>query len=251
MLALVLNKNHDVLCTPNPLLQFDVEGDDRPIAALQRLFPNQRLSPWGQAWDPNNESRLHGLVFIVDDDWIASALTAHTDWGLQKISDCLQDDRAFGLYCDALLGGYRPPTRDFNVFHFGGTPHLASQLAHMVVTGRKRLTAGCLEACEKHGEAIPTPGLYSIVTDGFGAPQCLIETTGVDRFPFRNVPHEVAAGEGEGDLTFEYWRNEHLNYFQRECRDLGLEFTLDTTVFIEHFRLVRTFGTIQDLNTGA
>lgn len=95
---------------------------------------------------------------------------------------------------------------------------------------------------EKDGATIPRVGLVSIVTDGFGIPQCAIETVRVDRVRFADAPPEIAQAEAEGDATFDDWRDGHRAYFQREARRLGLTFDDDAVIFCEHFRLLKVLG---------
>lgn len=152
------------------------------------------------------------------------------------------DARGFALYVEAMLGGWPPPTRELDVFHFGDTPELAAALVHLVVKGRKRGTAGWIAAAERDGSTIPHAGMVSIVTDGFGHPQCAIRTERVERLRFTDVDATHAWLEGEGDRTLEDWREAHLRYFHTEAARLGLSFSEDAMLFFEHFRLLAVFG---------
>ena len=150
-------------------------------------------------------------------------------------------DAVLDCYADLLLGGWTPPTRELDVFAFGKGAAMAARLAHLVVKGRKRVSAGWLRAAEVAGDVVPQPGLVSIVTDGFGHPLCAIETERVDRMRFRDVPAELAALEGEGDLSLEDWREGHLAFFTREAAALGLTFSPDELLFVETFHVMTVF----------
>jgi uncharacterized protein YhfF len=126
----------------------------------------------------------------------------------------------------------------YEVFGFGDSARMADELGALVVTGTKRATAGALWSFEVMGASLPRPGSLSIVTDGSGAPLCIIETIDVQIVPFDNVSAEFAATEGEGDGSLEYWRAEHINYFQRECARIGREFADDMPVVCECFKVV-------------
>jgi uncharacterized protein YhfF len=152
------------------------------------------------------------------------------------------DDRSFRLYVASMLGGWEPPTRSMDVFYFGDGPELAAKLAHLVVKGVKRGTTGWVEATELEGSTIPHVGMVSLVTDGFGYPQCAIRTERVEYLRFRDIGAEHAWAEGEGDRTLESWREGHLAYFHREAAQHGLTFTEDVQVFFEHFRVLAVFG---------
>lgn len=152
------------------------------------------------------------------------------------------DDRGFELYVESMLGGWSPPTRSLEAFWFGDTPELAAALAHLVVKGVKRGTAGWVAAAERDGSAIPQVDTVSIVTDGFGYPQCAIRSERVELLRFAEIDRSHAWAEGEGDRTLEDWRDGHLRYFQREADRLGLAFSEDEVVYFEHFRVLAVFG---------
>ncbi len=162
--------------------------------------------------------------------------------GWEPLATWAQDDAAFGLYVEAMLGGWTPPTRELDVFFFGDSPELAAKLAHFVVKGQKRGSTGWIEAAERDGTTIPHPGLVSIVTDGFGYPICAIQTERVDHLRFRDVDATLAAIEAEGDRSLEDWREGHRRYFEREARRLGLTFTEGALLCFEHFRVLAVLG---------
>ena len=96
-------------------------------------------------------------------------------------------------------------------FKFGDSTELADRLAALVVAGVK--TGTCSAAVHGPDAAI---GERQICLDGAGAPVCEIETTDMQTLPFEKVTPEMAALEGEGDLSYRYWREAHQAYFQRE-----------------------------------
>jgi uncharacterized protein YhfF len=140
-----------------------------------------------------------------------------------------------------MLGGWRPPTRDLMVFYFGNEPRLASQLAHHVVKGTKRGTTSWVALAEREGWDSVGVGLVSIVTDGFGIPLCAIETTRIERGRFRDAGPEIAAAEGEGDMSLEDWRAAHVHYFEREAARIGIPFTDDSELDYEYFKVLHVF----------
>ncbi|HEU4868209.1 MAG TPA: ASCH domain-containing protein [Actinomycetota bacterium] len=152
------------------------------------------------------------------------------------------DDPGFRLYVGSMLGGWEPPTRAMDVFYFGDGPEMAAKLAHLIVKGVKRGTTGWVDAEEREGSTIPSVGMVSIVTDGFGYPQCALQTERVEYLRFADIGAEHAWAEGEGDRTLENWREGHLAYFHRQAAQLNLTFTEDVQVFFEHFRVLAVFG---------
>lgn len=159
------------------------------------------------------------------------------------LQDAKRVEGVWAIYVSAILGGWEPPHQDIDVFHFGADTRTAANLAHLVVKGRKRLTVQWSEAARAKGETVPTPGLVSVVTDGFGFPICVIQTEQVQKVRFSEVDAGCALEEGEGDGSLEDWREGHHRYFIREGRELGLDFGDDTLVTLERFRVLKVLGT--------
>ena len=67
--------------------------------------------------------------------------------------------------------------------------------------------AGCIE-----DNAFPMIGEYKIVENSRGEPVCVIRVIGLHLLRFSDVTVELARKEGEGDLSLEYWRNEHRRF---------------------------------------
>ena len=169
---------------------------------------------------------------------------ANVRWfALRELGQLRTFDGLWSLYVDAILGGWEPPTPDLDVFHFGAEARSAANLAHLVVKGRKRATTLWPDVARRKGETIPTPGLVSVVTDGFGVATCLIRTERVDELRFAEVDETCAKSEGEGDGSLEDWRAGHWAYFNREGKQMGLAFGEDTLVMVERFRLLKVLGT--------
>lgn len=91
---------------------------------------------------------------------------------------------------------------------FGDSPHMADELGALVAHGVKRATCSDYHAWRQDAE--PTlPGDYHIILNGAGEPLCVIRTHTLRLVKFCDVTAPLAALEGEGDLSLEYWRNEH------------------------------------------
>lgn len=127
-------------------------------------------------------------------------------------------------------------TRFSEVFAFA-EGETADKLAGLTLAGRKRATTSCLEAYCAEGEALPEKGELSVVTDGKGEPKCVIETTEVTVLPFGEVTWEICRREGE-DERLETWRETHRRIFTEEGRRLGYDFTDETRVVFEDFRVI-------------
>lgn len=124
----------------------------------------------------------------------------------------------------------------YDLWHFGDSRDLARELLDLVLAGTKTATAMLVwDAVETD---TPTPGGYSLVTDFDGVPACILQTVEVRVRPFDQVDPDFARDEGEGDLSLDFWRRGHWDYFSRRCAELGRQPTLDMPVFCERFRLV-------------
>jgi uncharacterized protein YhfF len=126
----------------------------------------------------------------------------------------------------------------YEAFHFDDNAPSADELAALVLSGRKRATAGLLWAYEAERKAPPKVGDLSVVTLFNGDPVCVIETRKVEVVRFSEVTAEFAAIEGEGDGSLTFWRAAHTAYFGRECARLGREFHPEAPVVCEEFAVV-------------
>ena len=117
---------------------------------------------------------------------------------------------------------------------FGDSADMADELLALVLAGTKRATCSSLASCE--ADIMPTVGEVSVVLDGSGEPTCAIRTTEVEIMPFEQVSEEFARAEGEGDLSYEWWRAAHEAYYRREG-----SWAKGMKVVCERFELVAVF----------
>jgi uncharacterized protein YhfF len=122
-----------------------------------------------------------------------------------------------------------------NSFSFGDSPQMADELLALVLSGRKTATCGALR---DYGSAEPAPvvGRRDVVLDGRGRRAAVIETVEAIQRRFDEVDAAFARDEGEGDLSYEYWRKAHEAYFARNGG-----FSPDMILVCERFRLVEVF----------
>lgn len=113
-------------------------------------------------------------------------------------------------------------------FAFGDSPEMADRLAALVVAGVK--TATCSAAIHGPDTAV---GERQVCLNGAGQPVCVIETVSMTKLPFEDVTPDMAAQEGEGDLSYRYWREAHIAFFQREGN-----WAPDMHVYFETFKCV-------------
>lgn len=125
--------------------------------------------------------------------------------------------------------GDSPTYEGLQTFKFCDSAELADRLAALVVAGVK--TGTCSAAV--HGPDAEI-GERQICLNGAGIPVCEIETVAMQTLPFDAVSPEMAALEGEGDLSYRYWREAHEAYYQREGT-----WAPDMDVIFETFRVTR------------
>lgn len=117
---------------------------------------------------------------------------------------------------------------------FGDSADMADELLELVLAGTKRATCSSLVSCE--ADIMPTVGEVSVVLDGSGESRCAIRTTEVEIMPFEQVSEEFARAEGEGDLSYEWWRAAHEAYYRREG-----SWAKGMKVVCERFELIEVF----------
>ena len=130
------------------------------------------------------------------------------------------------------------PEAPYQVWHFGDCRGLADQLCELVLQGRKTATACLVWEAELDPDTAPVQDVYNIITDIDGNPKCIIQTTEIRILAFNEVDEVFAADEGEGDLSLEFWRRVHWDYFTRKCKEMDKVASLTMSVMCERFKLV-------------
>lgn len=130
------------------------------------------------------------------------------------------------------------PEISFQTWYFGLGREDALELCNLVLEGKKTATASLVWEYENKPEDAPILNGYSVVTDFDGNPKCVLQTTELRVLPFGEVDAEFAADEGEGDLSLDYWRKVHWDYFSERCAEIGKEPSLEMFVNCERFKLL-------------
>jgi len=115
---------------------------------------------------------------------------------------------------------------------------MADELGTLIAQGIKTGTCSALWQWEVEGNPIPKAGLITVVIDGKGEPLCIVETTEVTIRNYNEVDAEFARAEGEGDLSLEYWRKAHKNFFSHILPKIGKEFSEEMPLVCERFNLI-------------
>ena len=124
---------------------------------------------------------------------------------------------------------------EYEAWAFG---EAADKLADLVLKGIKKATSSAYIVYKIENEPVPKEGEYSVILNSKGDAVCIIKTTKVNIWKYKDVPASFAAKEGEGDLSLEYWREVHENFFTGELASVGLKFDENIEVVAEEFELV-------------
>lgn len=121
---------------------------------------------------------------------------------------------------------------------YGDSPELMNELIQLVLEGKKTATCGSLWEWEAEGEAIRKVGDVWVELDGNEDPVCITETVEVTVRNYNEVDAEFAHDEGEGDLSLEYWREAHRDFFSRTLPKIGKEFSEEMPLVCERFKVI-------------
>jgi uncharacterized protein YhfF len=116
----------------------------------------------------------------------------------------------------------------------GAPGEMRRRLNELVLSGRKRATAGLLEHDYRaESEELEHVGERLVLVDDDGAKLAGLVVTAVDVVPLAEVTWEFADAEGEGFRSAAHWREAHTKYWATE----GHEVDDETAVVCLSFRL--------------
>lgn len=107
----------------------------------------------------------------------------------------------------------------------------------LVLSGRRTASFSLFESYQINKEPLPVSGELYIVEDSSSNPCCIIEITDVNVVPFGEITWPLARREGE-DENLEVWQTRKQEDFEDESAILGVDFTKDTKILCEIFRVV-------------
>ncbi|MCG1008939.1 ASCH domain-containing protein [Salinicoccus sp. ID82-1] len=137
-------------------------------------------------------------------------------------------------YWDEYWEGQEKP-ESVTAWQFGADP---DYLAQLVSDGVKTATCSGRIFYDVENEPLPTTEDYSIILDGDDKPTSIIKTTEVTITPMNEVSEEFAISEGEGDRTYQYWWDTHVDFFTNELQSIGREFSEDMLLVCERFKVI-------------
>lgn len=104
-----------------------------------------------------------------------------------------------------------------SAWQFGANP---DHLAQLVINGVKTATCSGLIFYEIENEPLPSVEDYSVILNSKDEPLAIIKTVDVKIMPMNEVPEGFAIAEGEGDRTYQYWKEAHEKWFTEELSNL-------------------------------
>ena len=127
----------------------------------------------------------------------------------------------------------------YDAWAFGGiTDNMPNILADLVLHGKKTATASLHYLYELENEPLPTVDSFNMILNTANEAICIIKTTKVYTTPFIEVSSDHAFKEGEGDLSLEYWRLVHKDFFTNSLSNTNKDFSDDMLVVCEEFEVV-------------
>jgi uncharacterized protein YhfF len=125
---------------------------------------------------------------------------------------------------------------------YGDSEQSTAMLISLIRAKVKHATCSLLWSWDFDGQRLPQEGDIEIVLDFRNRPVLLLQTKKVEIVPFGEISCEFAAAEGEGDLSLEYWRAEHWEFFGRECQRIGRQPVASMPLVCETFDLMADLG---------
>ena len=129
-------------------------------------------------------------------------------------------------------------SRFYESFRIGSGPEDADEGVRLIRSGQKTATSSLLWEYQVKAKPLPRVGSLSLVEDGRGEANCVVETSWLEVLPFDQVEADFASDYGETDGTLEGWRRLCWEYYAVSCAELGRTMSLDAPLVCERFRVV-------------
>lgn len=141
----------------------------------------------------------------------------------QYLSNLEQSNRSVSFRVEASYAGSRDTT---------------DKLIELYLCGKKTAGSSIAEDFISSQDKLPQVGNFWIVLNSKNEPSCILKTEQVVFNKFKNVTSEIAIAEGEGDLSLEYWKRVHTQFYLPHLPKWGVSKIEEATVITEYFRLV-------------
>lgn len=120
---------------------------------------------------------------------------------------------------------------------FGYDADSINQMNALVLCGVKKATCSLFESFDLDMIPVPKTNDHYVLIDSKDQAVCIVKDVNVSIMAFKQMYWELAQKEGE-DSSFEDWRENHIEYFEDEAIDLGIEFNENSLIVFEEFEVV-------------
>lgn len=141
-------------------------------------------------------------------------------------------------YLSTLSTTERQAVTQLSAEYFCADEYNANECARLINRGKKTATCSLKQSWDIDSEPLPQVGRLTVVLNWLEEPVCIVKTTEVSLCPFNHVTAEFAAAEGEGDGSYEWWYQTHVNFFTQHAEDMGGIFTESALLVLERFEKV-------------
>ena len=141
-------------------------------------------------------------------------------------------------YLSTLSQDERDSIPQFLAEYFCADEYNANECARLINNRIKRASCSLKVAYELENEPLPEVGRITVVLNWNQEPVCIVKLTDVSICPFSNVTREFAESEGEGDGSYEWWREAHINFFTKHAEEIGETFNDTSELVLERFKKV-------------
>lgn len=125
----------------------------------------------------------------------------------------------------------------YQVYHFTNSEYVANELCELVLANKKKATSSAKKTFEILNIPYPNVGDFSVITDYYGNPRCVIQNISVSEHRFCDMDFNLVSKEGE-DENLESWQKNHEKFFKEESKSLGYTFEYEMLVVFEEFKVV-------------
>lgn len=122
--------------------------------------------------------------------------------------------------------------------NIAGNNEIADELLSLFLEGKKTAASSLLKDYKICGDPLPTIGHHWMILNSKKEPKCIVKTIRIERNKFKDVTAEIARAEGEGDLSLDYWRKAHVDFFTPFLKEWKIDDLNEEEVITEFYEVV-------------
>lgn len=120
--------------------------------------------------------------------------------------------------------------------YFGTGQEEAVDILEQLLRGEKTAISHCIPHYIVTRTPMPKQGDYTMVTDFYGNPCCILKTAGVVIEPLPGLPEDIAAMEAQGN--YEVWLERKKEEFRTLAKKSGFHFSDELPILMEIVEVV-------------